>query len=143
MTDNQGQEIQASPQEIAQILQTYRVVAVVGLSANPTRPSFQVAQYLKQHGYRIIPVKPGCREILGEQCYPDLKAIPFPVEIVDIFRKVEAIPEIVDDAIAVGAKVVWMQLGLKEPEAARKAAAAGLQVVMDRCLKIEHGQRFA
>jgi uncharacterized protein len=142
MTNDQEQGLQASPQEIAQILQTYRVVAVVGLSADPGRPSFQVAQYLKQHGYRIIPVNPGCQEVLGEKCYPSLKAIPFPVEIVDIFRKPDAIPEIVQDAITMGAKVVWMQLGLKEPGAARLARNAGLQVVMDRCLKIEHGQRL-
>jgi uncharacterized protein len=117
------------------------VVAVVGLSAKPGRPSYQVAQYLQEHGYRIVPVNPGCQEIMGEKCYAGLKDIPFPVEIVDIFRNVDAIPEIVADAIAVGAKVVWMQQGLEEPHSARKAQQAGLQVVMDRCLKIEHAQR--
>ncbi len=134
-------ELQASGAEITEILQDYRVVAVVGLSTDPSRPSYQVAQYLQGHGYRIVPVNPGCREILGERCYASLKDIPFPVEIVDIFRKVEAIPAIVADAIAVGAKVVWMQLGLEEPHAARTARQAGLRVVMDRCLKIEHSQR--
>ena len=114
---------------------------MVGLSSDPSRPSYQVAQYLQEHGYRIVPVNPGCQEILGERCYASLKDIPFPVEIVDIFRKVEAIPEIVADAIAVGAKVVWMQQGLEEPQSARQGEQAGLKVVMDRCLKIEHSQR--
>jgi predicted CoA-binding protein len=134
-------ELQASAAAITEILHNYRVVAVVGLSPKPVRPSYQVAQYLQEHGFRIVPVNPGCREILGERCYAGLKDIPFPVEIVDIFRQVDAIPRIVDDAIAVGAKVVWMQLGIEEPHSARKAKQAGLQVVMDRCLKIEHGQR--
>jgi predicted CoA-binding protein len=134
-------EIQASAAEISEILDNYRVVAVVGLSADPARPSYQVAQYLQKHGYRVIPVNPGCREILGERCYASLRDIPFPVEVVDIFRKVEAIPGIVDEAIALGAKVVWMQQGLEEPAAARKARQAGLRVVMDRCMKIEHHQR--
>ncbi|MBM4300857.1 MAG: CoA-binding protein [Deltaproteobacteria bacterium] len=134
-------EREASAAEIAEILENYRVVAVVGLSHKPDRPSYRVAQYLQEHGYRIIPVNPRCQEILGEKCYPTLKDIPFPVEIVDIFRKVDLIPEIVDAAIAVGAKVVWMQQGLEEPHSARKAKQAGLRVVMDRCMKIEHGQR--
>ena len=134
-------ERQDSEAEITEILHNYRVVAVVGLSNDPNRPSYRVAQYLQEHGYRIVPVNPGCQEILGEKCYAGLRDIPFPVEIVDIFRKVEAIPTIVDDAIAVGAKVVWMQQGLEEPDSARKAKQAGLQVVMDRCLKIEHSQR--
>jgi uncharacterized protein len=132
---------QDSAAEITEILRTYRVVAVVGLSTDPDRPSYQVAKYLQEHGFRIVPVNPGCREILGEKCYSGLRDIPFPVEIVDIFRKVEAIPGIVDDAIAVGAKVVWMQQGLEEPGAARRAREAGLRVVMDHCLKIEHNQR--
>ena len=134
-------ETQASAAEITEILDNHRVVAVVGLSADPGRPSHQVAHYLQVHGYRIVPVNPGCREILGEKCYASLRDIPFPVEVVDIFRKVEAIPGIVDDAIAVGAKVVWMQQGLEEPASAHKARQAGLSVVMDRCLKIEHYQR--
>ncbi len=135
-------ELQATGAEITEILQDYRVVAVVGLSTDPDRPSYRVAQYLQEHGYRIVPVNPGCQEILGEKCYANLKDIPFPVDIVDIFRKVEAIPAIVADAIAVGAKVVWMQQGLEEPQAARTARQAGLRVVMDRCLKIEHNRRY-
>jgi predicted CoA-binding protein len=138
---NAPSEIQASAEEITKILEDYRVVAVVGLSAKPDRPSHQVAQYLQEHGYRIIPVNPGCQEILGEKCYSSLKDIPFSVEVVDIFRKVDAIPGIVDDAIAVGAKVVWMQQGLEEPVSGGKARQAGLAVVMDRCMKIEHNQR--
>ncbi len=122
----------------AAILKNYRVVAVVGASPKPERPSYQVAQYLQNHGYRVVPVNPGCKEILGEKCYPGLKDIPFPVEVVDIFRQVDAIPAIVDDAIAVGAKAIWMQLGLEEPQAAQKAEKAGLQVVMNRCMKIDH-----
>jgi predicted CoA-binding protein len=142
MEDKQAPQLQASPEEIAEILQGYRVVAVVGLSNDPSRPSFQVAQYLKAHGYRIVPVHPGSAEVLGEKCYASLKDIPFPVEVVDIFRKVEAIPAIVAEAIEIGAKVVWMQLGLAEPASAHKARQAGLQVVMDRCMKIEHGARW-
>jgi predicted CoA-binding protein len=138
---NTPSEIQASAEEITKILEDYRVVAVVGLSTKPDRPSHQVAQYLQEHGFRIIPVNPGCQEILGEKCYSSLKDIPFPVEVVDIFRKVDAIPGIVDDAIALGAKVVWMQQGLEEPVSGGKARQAGLAVVMDRCMKIEHHQR--
>jgi uncharacterized protein len=134
-------ERQSIEAEITEILRTYRVVVVVGLSSDPYRPSYQVAQYLQEHGYHIVPVNPGCREVLGEKCYASLRDIPFPVEIVDIFRKVEAIPGIVDDAITLGAKVVWMQQGLVEPQAAHRAEQAGLRVVMDRCLKIEHSQR--
>ncbi len=129
-----------TPDKIKVILQNYRVVAVVGLSPQPERPSFKVARYLQEQGYRIIPVNPGQKEILGEKCYPRLSDIPFPVEVVDIFRNVEAIPAIVDEAIATGAKVVWMQQGLTEPTAARKAREAGLEVVMDRCMKIDHTQ---
>ncbi len=138
MTEAEVQELNARPEEIADILKTCRTVAVVGLSPKPDRPSHQVARYLQQQGYRIVPVRPGCSEILGEKCYGSLKDIPFPVEVVDIFRNVEAIPAIVDEAIEVKAKVVWMQLGLAEPGSARKAREAGLQVVMDRCMKVEH-----
>ncbi len=127
-------------EDIKAILRNYKVVAVVGLSPKTERPSYRVAQYLKDHGYQIVPVNPGQKEILGEKCYPRLPDIPFPVEVVDIFRNIEAIPAIVDEAIAVGAKVVWMQQGLAEPVSARKAREAGLQVVMDRCMKIDHAQ---
>ena len=131
-------QVNASPEDIARIIKTYRTVAVVGLSSDPGRPSHQVARYLQAHGYRIIPVNPGCQEVLGEKCYASLADIPEPVEIVDVFRNLEAVPGIVGEAIAVGAKVVWLQLGLEHPQAAAQARAAGLEVVMNRCLKIEH-----
>lgn len=141
MTHHQEhQGLQAGPEEIAAIIRESRVVAVVGLSTDPDKPSHQVARYLKEHGYRIIPVNPACQEILGEKCYPRLRDVPVPVDVVDIFRKVGAIPDIVQEAVEMGAKVVWMQLGLREPGAAQNARKAGLQVVMDRCLKIEHAR---
>jgi hypothetical protein len=140
MTEAEVQELNASPSEIADILKTCHTVAVVGLSPKADRASHQVARYLQEHGYRIVPVRPGCTEILGEPCFPSLTDIPFPVDVVDVFRNVEAIPAIVEEAVAVGAKAVWMQLGLAEPGSARKARAAGLKVVMDRCMKIEHGR---
>jgi hypothetical protein len=127
-----------TPEIIARILKDYRVVAVVGLSPQPDRPSHQVARYLKDHGYVIVPVRPGCSEILGEKCYPSLRDVPFPVEVVDIFRSVDAIPGVVDEAITIGAKAVWMQLGLTEPASGAKAREAGLLVVMNRCMKVEH-----
>jgi predicted CoA-binding protein len=128
----------ATAEEIRTILEAYRSIAVVGLSDKPDRDSHRVAAYLKQKGYRIIPVNPKVGEVLGEQSYPSLKDVPEPVEIVDIFRRPEAVPAIVDEAIAVGAKVVWMQEGIVHNEAAGKARAAGLQVVMNRCILKEH-----
>ena len=130
-------------EEIKKILKKNKVVAVVGLSPKPERDSHKVAKYLQDHGYRIVPVRPKAKEILGEQAYASLKDIPFPVEVVDIFRKVDAIPGIVDEAIDIGAKVVWMQLGLAENQSAQKAREAGLQVVMNKCLKIEHNRYLA
>lgn len=126
--------------EIVSILKQYKTVAVVGLSEDPKKASHQVAEYLQSQGYRIIPVNPQCQEVLGEKCYASLKDIPEPIEVVDIFRKAEAIPGIVEEAIAVGAKVIWMQLGLEHPQAAAQARAAGLQVVMNYCMKIEHSR---
>lgn len=121
-----------------QILDTYRVVAVVGLSPDAERPSFRVASYLKEQGYRIIPVNPQFSQILGEDCYPELTAIGEPVDVVDIFRRSEETPAIVDQAIAVGARAVWMQEGVVNETAAAKAREAGLLVVMDRCMRKEH-----
>ena len=135
-----GDRAQAEPQEIAAILKNYRVVAVVGLSADPDRPSYQVAQYLTEHGYRIVPVNPGCQEILGEKCYPSLKDIPFPVEVVDIFRKAEAIPAIVAEAIQRGGQGGLDATGPGGAGLSPKARDAGLKVVMDRCLKVEHAR---
>uniref|UniRef100_A0A7C2SLW4 CoA-binding protein n=2 Tax=Thermoanaerobaculum aquaticum TaxID=1312852 RepID=A0A7C2SLW4_9BACT len=130
----------ASDEEIKAILEEAKTVAVVGLSDNPERESYQVAAYLKAQGYRIIPVNPNVQEVLGERAYPTLGDIPkdIKVDVVDIFRRPEFIPEIVDQAIARGAKAVWMQKGLAHNAAADKARAAGLAVVMDRCMMVEH-----
>lgn len=132
----------ASGPEIDAILATAHTIAVVGLSDKPDRESHLVAAYLQQHGYRIVPVNPAAREVLGERSYPDLAAIPpeVAIDVVDIFRKPEFIPAVVDDAIARGARTVWMQLGLAHNAAAEKARAAGLTVVMDRCIKVEHAR---
>jgi uncharacterized protein len=125
---------------LRRILTRYHTLAVVGLSAQWYRPSYFAAKYMQDHGYRIIPVNPRYAEVLGETCYPDLRAIAQPVDIVDCFRKPAEIPAIADDAIAIGAKVLWMQLGIENDDAARRAAAAGLDVVMNRCVKIEHAR---
>jgi predicted CoA-binding protein len=125
-------------QMISQILREYRRIAVVGLSPTPYRPSHFVAAYLAQHGYEITPVNPMESEILGRKCYPSLRDVPRPLEIVDIFRDASAIPGIVEEAIECGAKVIWMQSGLVHEAAARQAREAGLQVVMDRCIMVEH-----
>ena len=127
---------------LRRILKQTKTIAVVGLSANWWRPSYFAAKYLQAHGYRIVPVNPQYPEVLSEQCYPSLRAIPFNVDVVDCFRKSEEIPALADDAIAIGAKVLWMQLGVINQAAAEKARAAGLEVVMDRCMKIEHGRLF-
>jgi len=123
---------------IKKLLATARTIAVVGLSPKETRPSNMVARYLIEAGYTVIPVNPGQEEILGLDCYPDLGSIPVPVDIVDIFRRSEDVPPIVAEAIAIGAKAIWMQEGVIHAEAARTAQAAGLLVVMDRCLKTVH-----
>ncbi len=122
----------------AEILKKYRRVAVVGASANPERPSYQVASYLIEYGYDVVPVNPGAREILGRVAYADLSAIPGGVEVVDIFRRPEYVPLIVEEAIKIGARVVWMQEGIVNEEAASRAREAGLEVVMDQCMKKEH-----
>jgi predicted CoA-binding protein len=123
---------------IRRILQYSQTIAIVGLSPKPHRPSNQVARYLMEAGYRIIPVNPGQDTILGLPCYPNLLAIPTRVDLVDIFRRQEEVLPIVEEAIAIGAKFVWMQEGIVNDEAAAKARAAGLEVVMDRCTKIDH-----
>ena len=123
-----------------EILRKYKRLAIVGLSANPYRPSHFVGVYMKAAGYEIFPVNPREREILGRPCYASLLEAPRPVEIVDIFREEAAVPGIVEEAIAVEAKVVWMQLGVIHEGAAERALEAGLEVVMDRCVKIEHAR---
>ncbi len=126
--------------EIRGVLENSKTVAVVGLSDKPERDSYMVAKYLKDYGYKIIPVNPTKSEILGEKSYPDLASIPSQVDIVDIFRNIEAVPSIVEEAIKIKAKVVWMQLGLAHNESAQKAREAGLIAVQSKCLKIEHGK---
>jgi predicted CoA-binding protein len=123
---------------ISEILHNSRTIAVVGLSSKRFRPSYGVAEYLKRSGYRIIPVNPHETEVLGERSYPDLESIPEPVDLVDIFRRSEYVPEIVESAIRIGAKAVWMQEGVFHEAAAQRAEAAGLAVVMDRCILKDH-----
>jgi predicted CoA-binding protein len=126
------------------ILTRSRTIAVVGLSANWYRPSFFAAKYMRDHGYRIIPVNPAYEEVMGERCFPDLRTaretIATPIDMVDCFRKSADIPPIGRDAVAIGAKVLWMQLGIRNDEAAKVALDAGLEVVMNRCVKIEHAR---
>ena len=124
------------------ILETYKRIAMVGLSANPFRPSHFAAIYLLSEGYDVVPVNPRENEVLGCKAYASLREVPTPVEVVDIFREPSAVPAIVEDAIAIGAKVIWMQLGVIHEAAAERARAAGLEVVMDRCMKIEHARFF-
>lgn len=128
--------------KVRRILKGSRTVAVVGLSAQWHRPSFFAAKYLQEHGYRVIPVNPGYETILGERSYKRLADIPEKVDVVDCFRKASEIPALAEEAIAIGAKVLWMQLGVESREARARAEAAGLQVVENRCMKIEHGRFF-
>ena len=137
-----GSQMEEDINTLRRILKQTKTIAVVGLSANWWRPSYFAAKYLQEHGYRIVPVNPQYAEVLNEKCYPNLRAIPFKVDVVDCFRRSEEIPALADDAIAIGAKVLWMQLGVINHAAAEKARAAGLEVVMDRCMKIEHGRLF-
>jgi uncharacterized protein len=131
----------ASADPILEILKNYKTIAVVGLSSNPTRPSYRVAEYIKSAGYRIIPVNPNEKEVLGEKSYARVEEVPEKIDVVDIFRRAEDVPPVVDGAIRVGAKVVWMQLGIENEAAAEKARAAGLVVVEDACIHVEHKKR--
>jgi hypothetical protein len=131
-----------SPDPARTILEHYRTFAVVGCSGDPSRASHGVARFLQSRGYRIIPVNPNETEVLGERAYPDLHAVPEPVEVVDIFRRSSQAGAHVDEAIAVGAKAVWLQLGVIDEVAAERARAAGLDVVMDRCPAIEYPRLF-
>ena len=131
---------EATARERLHIIQNHSSVALVGVSANVLRSSNFVASYLVRTAFRTYPVNPAYEEVLGKKCYPSLPDLPEVPDIVDIFRRPEAIPGVVDEAIAVGAKVVWFQLGLRHDEAARTAMDAGLKVVQDRCLKIEHAR---
>ena len=128
--------------KLRRILKDNRTIAVVGLSANWYRPSYFAAKYLQEHGYRVIPVNPQYDSVLGEKCYKALADIPERVDVVDCFRRGEEIPALAREAVAIGAKVLWMQLGVASAEGRRIAEAAGLDVVEDRCMKIEHGRLF-
>jgi predicted CoA-binding protein len=128
--------------KLRRILKTSRTIAVVGLSAQWHRPSFFAAKYMQEHGYRVIPVNPMYDTILGQRSYKRLTDIPEPVDMVDCFRKSEEIPALAEEAIKIGAKVLWMQLGVHNAEARKRAEAAGLEVVEDHCVKIEHGRFF-
>ena len=127
---------------LRRVLAECRTIAVVGLSANWHRPSNFAAKYMQEHGYRVIPVNPAYQEVLGEKCYPSLRDVPERIDMVDCFRASSEIGPLADDAIAIGAKVLWMQLGVINLEAARTARVAGLEVVIDRCVKIEHARLF-
>ena len=125
---------------LRRILAQAKSIAIVGLSAHWYRPSYFAAKYMQDRGYRIIPVNPSYSEVLGQRCYPNLAAIPGPVDIVDCFRKAEDIMPIAREAVAKGVRILWMQLGIRNDDAARVALDAGLDVVMDRCVKIEHAR---
>jgi len=135
------ENFKTSSDVVAQILRGTKTIAVVGLSSNPMRASHEVAEYLKNAGYRIIPVNPNETEVLGEKAYARLEDVPEPVDIVDVFRRAEEVPGVAESAIGIGAKVLWMQLGIENAEAAERARAAGLVVVEDSCLMVEHRRR--
>ena len=127
-----------SDKEMKEILLSARIIASVGLSGNQEKESYGIGAYLKEQGYQLIPVNPTATEILGEKSYPDLESVPVKIDVVQVFRKPEDVPPIVEDAIKVGAKVVWMQEGIVNEEAAKRAREAGLQVVMDACMRATH-----
>ena len=128
--------------DYVKILKECRNIAVVGLSPKPDRPSNGVSSYMQRAGYNIIPVNPAVTEVLGRPCYPDLKAVPEPIDLVDVFRDSKFVSGIVDEAIEIGAKVIWLQLGIEDDEAVARAEAAGIQVVQDRCIKVEHARHL-
>ncbi|HEU5345264.1 MAG TPA: CoA-binding protein [Ktedonobacterales bacterium] len=127
---------------IRDIVRSARTIAIVGLSPNALRASNFVGYYLQRHGYRVVPVNPKEQTILGETSYPSLAAIPFPVDVVDVFRAPDAVPAIAREAVQIGAKALWLQFGVISPEGAAIAAQGGLRVIMDRCLKVEHGRHL-
>lgn len=128
----------SSDPDLSNLLTSTRSIAVIGASPKPWRDSGAIAQYLQSKGYTVYPVNPAYPEVLGMKCYPDLKSIPGPIDMVDIFRNPDEVMPVIDEAIAVGAKSIWMQLGVVNEEAAAKAEKAGLAVVMDRCIAVEH-----
>jgi uncharacterized protein len=134
-----GVDLGADP--VLEILRKYKTIAVVGLSSNPARPSHEVCEYMQSAGYRIVPVNPNEKEVLGEKSYARLEDVPEKIEFVNIFRRAEEVPAMVESAIRVGAKVVWMQLGIENAKSAERARAAGLVVVEDACVFVEHRKR--
>lgn len=124
--------------ELKEILKSTKTIASVGLSSNPDKESYSIMEYLQQQGYKIIPVNPTATEILGEKAYPDLASVPVKVDVVQVFRRSEDVPPVVEEAIKIGAKVIWMQVGIEHEESARKAQAAGLKVVMNACMRVAH-----
>jgi predicted CoA-binding protein len=134
---------QACGDAILELLKKYKTIAVVGLSSNPVRPSFGVTEYMQEAGYRIIPVNPNESKVLGEKSYARLEDVPEKIDIVNVFRCAEDVPPVVESAIRIGAKVVWMQSGIENEEAAEKARAAGLVVIQDACILVEHRRRVA
>ena len=135
-------DISTQPEAIRGLLQQARTIAVVGISAKPDRPSHEVAHYLQRAGYTIVPVNPAYGEVLGQKCYPSLHEVPGKIDIVDVFRKPADVMAVVDEAIAVGASCLWLQLGVFNEEAGLRAEAAGLSVIQNRCVKIEHARLF-
>jgi predicted CoA-binding protein len=133
--------VDAGADPVAEILKRYHTVGVVGLSPNFARPSYGVSEYMQSAGYRIIPVNPNVKEVLGEKSYARLEDVAEKIEIVDIFRRIEEVPGVVESAIRIGAKVVWMQLGIEDQGSAEKTRAAGVTVVMDACMMVEHKRR--
>jgi len=130
------------PLVIVDTLRSARTVAIVGLSPDPLRPSNFIGFYLQRHGYRIVPVNPREREVLGERSYPSLRELPMQVDVVDVFRRPDAVPDIARDAAATGARTLWLQFGVISPEGARIAEESGMRVVMDRCMKVEHARHL-
>lgn len=128
--------------QLRELLSNTRTIAVVGMSPRPERASHYVAQYMREHGYTIVPVNPGHREIAGLACYPSLSEIPMAIDMVNVFRRAEDTPPIAHEAVAIGAKSLWLQLGIASAESARIATAGGLEVVMDLCVKVEHARLF-
>jgi len=124
--------------ELKEILLATKTIASVGLSSSDEKESYHIVAYLQEQGYKIIPVNPTAKEILGEKAYPDLASVPVKVDVVQVFRRSEDVPPVVDEAIKIGAKVVWMQVGIENEEAARKARAAGVKVVMNACMRVAH-----
>jgi uncharacterized protein len=129
-----------SDTELRELIENVRTIAVVGLSPKQHRDSYRVAEYMQQQGYRIIPVNPNVREVLGEQAYSSLSEIPEPIDLVDVFRRPEVVDDVAREAVEIGAKAIWLQIGVVNEEAARIAGEAGLDVVMNRCLMVDHGR---